>query len=372
MQAAVITDAHVHARHHRDGVLVGPVIGGVGAVRIVLEQVFAGGQVDGAAAGQVQVLALAGGGQIEGQVVAAGAQVGEGVALLQVVVLPVAVAVQGLHRGGGAGVVVGAAFTLMVAGGPQAAAGGAEAAAGDFHAGLVPVALAGDDVDRAADHAVAVQRRAGAGQHFDALDRRQRDRGDVRAGQVHVAVAATVEQHQGVGGGVGAEALHINGGAGAVDAEIAAHLDAAQGVQHVRQIIGGHCLDGVAVQDQGAGGQFPRHAGGARTGDLHRGECVVGLGHRHVQASRGQSQLYSGGHLKGVGMHSIVLPMHPPYMGCAPAVVGGGAPVATGRSPGSRGDAVTAFPGRAWWRCGNGYLIPLRGQRRPFTGFPYT
>src|SRR6266480_7607665 len=92
-------------------------------------------------------------------------------------------------------------------------------AAESFRCAPLPQRRARHDVDHARRGIVPVQYRAGAAQDLDALDRRQRDRRPLHAGEVDVVQPPAVEQDQSVLRAGGAEPAQVDGGVGSVVAE---------------------------------------------------------------------------------------------------------------------------------------------------------
>ena len=144
------------------------------------------------------------------------------------------------------------------------------------HVGAGPCRLLrgpfGDDVDDAADGAVAVQHAAGvAADDFDALDAVDGNVGVIDGRQVDVVEPPPVEQDQGVLLADGAETAHVDGGPGAAGAaEQVPVLDAGLQSQEFGQGLGRALLDLFGVDD-GNGRPRQPHPD-ARSGDdgFHR------------------------------------------------------------------------------------------------------
>ncbi len=165
------------------------------------------------------------------------------------------------------------------------------------HAGL------GDDVDDAADGAVAVQHRAAvAAGDFDALDAVARDRAEIDAGEIDVGQPAPVEQHQRVGDRRRAEAAQVDRGAGAVLAAGRADgLDTHLLRQHVLQRRAGRARDVLGGDDAG-GGADNSGAGAARPDIDRRQHLSVVLRLRGASRQAGQRDQRAADKLRFVPM----------------------------------------------------------------------
>ena len=212
------------------------------------------------------MLVLAGDVEPSAAFVASIAQIADAVALTHVVVDAIAVGIDRVarHRNrigplrlGGAGV----EFTLVERTESRFDASGQRLA----DAGL------GDDVDDAADRAVAVQHRAAiAAGNFDALDGVARDRTEIEADGIEIGQPPSVDQNQRVGGSGRAEAAHVDRRADAIlAAGGAVGLDADLLRQYILDRRSGRTRD-VFSGDDAVRGAGNAGAGAARPNVEHR------------------------------------------------------------------------------------------------------
>ena len=152
------------------------------------------------------------------------------------------------------------------------------------HAGL------GDDIDDAADGAVAVKHRAAvAAGDFDALDAVARDRAEIDAGEIDVGQPASVEQNERVGDRCRAETAQVDRRAGAVLAAGRADgLDTHLLRQQVLNRRAGRARDVLGGDD--AGGGADNSGAGAAGPDIDERQHLRVLRIRGVCRKAGQRE----------------------------------------------------------------------------------
>lgn len=158
------------------------------------------------------------------------AQIANRLTLLCFVVLAIPIAVKSIAENGGRKWAVRCAGRNLVF-------PGVERAEGAFDPGvwLRTDAVLGDDVDHAADGAVAVKHRAAiAAGDFNVVDAIARNQTEIKPGQIGIVKTPPVYQHQDVRRRRDAEPAHVDSRAGAVDAAVkAGGLDAGFAAENV-------------------------------------------------------------------------------------------------------------------------------------------